>query len=227
MSTLLVRFAPCADDPDYLEVNQQDIWLLKVTPLYVHRVDGAFAIYKPALKTLAHLNLREDDLPRRLYMRRQDRESAVTDIQQAMLDGEFRHIAQQGDPAMVKLALSSLFEEALAEPRISVLANFKPLLQVISDAYGADPRLLQGFALVAGEGYSLAEHGVNVMALVMGAGLRLGLKEEMVLDLALGGLLHDLGQASLPDVLAKPPAQVNDQEFARYQDPSPGGTAPA
>lgn len=212
-----VRFPPCPDDPDYLEVGPQDVWLLRATALHVHRVDGRFAVYKAAGSTLRDMGLGEDDLPRRLYMRRQDRELAVQDIQLAMLDGQFRDMVRQGDQAMVKVALVSLFEEALAEPRIAVLANFKPLLAEITEVYADDPKLLRGFTLLAGQGYSLAEHGVNVMALVVGVALRLGLPRGQVVDLALAGLLHDLGKTRLPAGLRIPDHPLSDQEFARYR----------
>lgn len=212
-----LRFQPSGDDPAFLRVGEDDALRLNQTPLFVQMVGGTFVQYKPAGRRLGGAVRGPADLPRRLYIRKDDKELAVQDIQVALLDGTVQTMIKSGDQAQVKLLVVSLFEEALLEPRIACLAGFKGLVNVFVREYSGDERLLRAFYLVAGEGYSLAEHSMNVMALVIGYAIRKQLPRGEMEQLALAGLLHDVGKADLPASLRQPSHMLSEAEFALYR----------
>ncbi|MFH1057933.1 MAG: HD domain-containing phosphohydrolase [Pseudomonadota bacterium] len=212
-----LRFQPSEDAPAYLRVRDDDALRLHQTPLFMQMVGGSFVQYKPAGRRLGPSVRGTADLPRRLYIRKDDKELAVQDIQVALLDGTMRDMIKSGDQAQVKLLVVSLFEETLLEPRIACLAGFKGLVDIFVREYSADERMLRAFYLVAGEGYSLAEHSINIMALVMGYGIRKKLPRKKIEELALAALLHDVGKADLPTSLRQPTHMLSEAEFALYR----------
>ena len=59
---------------------------------------------------------------------------------------------------------------------------------------------------------SLYSHAVNVMTYAAGLGLALGVKEDDLVKLSLGALLHDLGKTKLPASLQNKPADLLTEE---------------
>lgn len=57
------------------------------------------------------------------------------------------------------------------------------------------------------------EHSVNVAVLASVLGRSLGMAANILKELALGALLHDVGKAFTPDPILKKPARLSDQEF--------------
>ncbi len=62
------------------------------------------------------------------------------------------------------------------------------------------------------------EHSVSVCALLVSFGRSLKLPREEIRELALGGLLHDVGKAQVPDAILKKPGKLDPDEYARMQD---------
>ncbi len=62
------------------------------------------------------------------------------------------------------------------------------------------------------------EHSVGVCALLVAFGRGMKLPREVIKELAMGGLLHDVGKARIPDKILNKPAKLTDEEFARMQD---------
>lgn len=61
------------------------------------------------------------------------------------------------------------------------------------------------------------EHSVGVSALLVAFGRSMKLPRETIREIALGGLLHDIGKAQIPDAILNKPAKLTDDEFARMQ----------
>ncbi len=61
------------------------------------------------------------------------------------------------------------------------------------------------------------EHSVSVCALLVAFGRAMKLGKEDIRELAMGGLLHDVGKASIPDVILNKPGKLDDAEFAKMQ----------
>ncbi len=56
-------------------------------------------------------------------------------------------------------------------------------------------------------------HSVSVCALMVTFGRSLGLDNEIVRQAGLGGLLHDVGKAKVPDEILNKPGRLTDEEF--------------
>lgn len=56
-------------------------------------------------------------------------------------------------------------------------------------------------------------HNVNVSALSVALGVKIGLKEKQVKDLALATLLHDIGKMKIPKEVLNKPGRLTDKEF--------------
>jgi HD-GYP domain-containing protein (c-di-GMP phosphodiesterase class II) len=61
---------------------------------------------------------------------------------------------------------------------------------------------------------STEEHTRRVALLAVQVGEELGLQPHRLRDLAIGGLLHDIGKLSVPDGILKKPGPLTDEEFA-------------
>ncbi|HEX4672878.1 MAG TPA: HD domain-containing protein [Solirubrobacteraceae bacterium] len=57
-------------------------------------------------------------------------------------------------------------------------------------------------------------HTRRVATLAVAIGERLGLTEGQLRQLALGGLLHDVGKLSVPNAILNKPDRPTDSEFA-------------
>ncbi len=58
------------------------------------------------------------------------------------------------------------------------------------------------------------QHSLLVMGIAVGFGHTLGLAEEEVCDLALSGLLHDVGKCWVPEPILAKPGPLTEEEFA-------------
>ena len=68
-------------------------------------------------------------------------------------------------------------------------------------------------ALAAKDGYT-EEHTRRVALRAVQIGEELGLAPERLRELAVGGLLHDIGKLSVPDAVLRKPGPLTDDEFA-------------
>lgn len=61
------------------------------------------------------------------------------------------------------------------------------------------------------------EHSVSVSALLVAFARALNLPREVIKEVALGGLMLDIGKASLPQAILQKPGKLTDDEFARIK----------
>jgi putative nucleotidyltransferase with HDIG domain len=61
------------------------------------------------------------------------------------------------------------------------------------------------------------EHSVGVSALLIVFGRVMKLPKETIKELALGGLLHDIGKVQIPDAILDKPGKLTDEEFVLIQ----------
>ncbi|MNG70833.1 Cyclic di-GMP phosphodiesterase response regulator RpfG [compost metagenome] len=59
----------------------------------------------------------------------------------------------------------------------------------------------------------LMEHSMNVAILLANFGRYLGLERDVLKELTLGGLLHDVGKIMTPDAVLNKPGKLTDEEF--------------
>ncbi len=61
------------------------------------------------------------------------------------------------------------------------------------------------------------QHSVSVCALLVSFARSMGLDRATIKEIAIGGLLHDVGKAKVPDEILNKPAKLTDAEFAKMK----------
>lgn len=69
----------------------------------------------------------------------------------------------------------------------------------------------------------LWQHSVNVAQIAVQIGIYLGFTHQEVFDLAVGGLLHDVGKLSIPEEILYKPSKLTDEEFDLIKEHSEKG----
>ena len=174
--------------------------------------NGSFVLYKPPGKLLTDLRLKQEMHPHKLYIRREDRNAALKELQA----GFNRHILKsikKGNHAAVKSTLCDLVEETLREPRSGTLQVLPKTIDTLVSGYSQNPEILKTFASLSFKDYSTVIHSVNVMALTLGFCFysKRSLKETK--RLGLSALLHDVGKTEIPDNILKAPRKLTSKEF--------------
>ncbi len=60
-------------------------------------------------------------------------------------------------------------------------------------------------------------HSERVVTFSLRLGYELGLEKEVLRDLELGALLHDIGKIGVPDAVLRKPAKLNEEEWAKMK----------
>ena len=102
-------------------------------------------------------------------------------------------------------------EQLVASCVDELLANGESVIRLLSESVGERS----------------AQHPVNVMVLALLLGQSLGLGRDALLQLGLGGLLHDIGKLELPDRLRVADESFSTAEYRAYQSHVALGTAVA
>lgn len=93
----------------------------------------------------------------------------------------------------------------------------EPLVEGMVDSIFRNQDALLPLARLKNHDDYTFEHSVSVCALLVAFGRGMKLSREVIKEIALGGLLHDVGKARIPDSILNKPAKLNDDEFARMQ----------
>ena len=90
----------------------------------------------------------------------------------------------------------------------------EPMVDNILDAMFSFPSALLPLAQVKSRDEYTFQHSVAVAALAVAFGRVLDLPRDEIKELALGGLLHDVGKAKVPGRILNKPGKLDDAEFA-------------
>ena len=86
----------------------------------------------------------------------------------------------------------------------------------IAKSTGRNARAAAGLCILRCQGFVL-HHSVNVSMLASAFARHVGLGEEQVEEVAVAGLLHDLGKARIPERILNKPGKLTTEEFARMK----------
>ncbi len=107
------------------------------------------------------------------------------------------------------------FRDAQTEPRLS-LGHLPALVEELVEAVVSHDAELQRLSF-AGDGSTLAHHGVNVAILATSVAAEQGLKQAQLAELALAALLHDLGMADVAHLVQRPD-QLDPTQLAQVRE---------
>ncbi|MDR2837409.1 MAG: HD-GYP domain-containing protein [Azonexus sp.] len=152
----------------------------------------------------------------------------------ADLDRHLSEIASKGPEAPVVTALK---EEAARARRLhgeahKIVRNMmddvrlgqqievdrmEPLVENVVDSIFRNQDALLPLARLKNHDDYTFQHSVSVCALLVAFGRGLNLEREILKDMALGGLLHDIGKARVPDAILNKPGKLTDGEFVKMK----------
>ena len=124
--------------------------------------------------------------------------------------------------ARAKGAVVSMFKEARMGKSIDA-AGLTPLVEEISASVQRHPSALVSLARLKSKDDYTYMHSVAVCGLMLTLARRLGLNEDMVRELGMAGLLHDLGKSVIPLEVLNKPGKLTDAEFDLVKGHSKAG----
>lgn len=112
-----------------------------------------------------------------------------------------------------KTAVVQMFQEVRMGNAVK-LDDVKPIVEDISSSVIRNPNALINVARLKTIDDYTYMHSVAVCAMMTALARQLGLDEESVAAAAQGGLLHDLGKASIPNQILNKEGKLTDKEFS-------------
>jgi len=199
----------------YIPVRKSQVYHYIKTPLFLRNQSGDYILYKAADTPVDARRFAADDSPE-LHIAAEMQASACGELLESLKARLIERI-DSGDLKSVKKALCQIVEEALLAPDGDNLPALPETIDILYQEYVKISGLLKSLGDFQSGGQTLVEHSVNVMLLVMNYGMFNGLAEKKTKQLALGGLLHDIGLTRIPKKLTEANRRLTDQEFATYK----------
>ncbi len=134
-----------------------------------------------------------------------------------MMDGAFwmAHVLEVGGIGMVAIPAALDLRFAVASRPLQGKLRAADLVEHEEAFLGGRVRAL--LVRLGAKDPSTEGHTRRVATLAVAIGEQLGLTESRLRQLALGGLLHDMGKLSVPDEILKKPGRLTDEEFAEIR----------
>ncbi len=108
-------------------------------------------------------------------------------------------------------AVSGLFDD-LRRGRPMALGRFDPLIELMLGSLQRNKHALVSLGRLRQLDHYTYEHSVSVSVLLMAFGRDLGMSEDVLHDLALGGMLHDIGKSRVDPAILNKPAALDARE---------------
>lgn len=206
-----------SEEKDLMARTQQPVvWCYVSIPIYMRVVGGDFLLFKEPGISLAHMNLSLSEMPRQLYVRRDDKAEAIPEVQ-ACLNKRLSEAIAGGSQEEVKLIMVQALEETFHNPKLGNLEGLGDTVRRMVNGYMGDQDAMRQLALIANNDYTTALHSVNVAALTTAYCFRNEFSVEETMTLGLGALLHDLGKIYIENKILVAPRRLTDNEFYRMR----------
>jgi HD-GYP domain-containing protein (c-di-GMP phosphodiesterase class II) len=98
------------------------------------------------------------------------------------------------------------------------VAALDPLAERMVQSAFRNPHALSGISRIKTKDEYTFMHCVGVSALMVSFARELELPEQTIQEVAVGGLVHDIGKSMVPQNVLNKPDRLNDEEFARMRD---------
>jgi len=98
------------------------------------------------------------------------------------------------------------------------VASLDPLAERMVQSAFRNPHALSGISRIKTKDEYTFMHCVGVSALMVSFARELELPEQQIHDVAIGGLVHDIGKSLVPQNVLNKPDKLNEKEFAKMRD---------
>ncbi len=97
------------------------------------------------------------------------------------------------------------------------MEKVEPLVESMVDSIFRQQDALLPLARLKNHDEYTFQHSVSVCALMIAFARGLNISREIIKEIAVGALLHDVGKAKIPDAILNKPAKLTDAEFAKMK----------
>jgi HD-GYP domain-containing protein (c-di-GMP phosphodiesterase class II) len=118
--------------------------------------------------------------------------------------------------------VGKIFDEARMGRAIQP-ETLMPVANQIAASVERNPGVLSALLRLRQQDNYTYMHSVSVGALMVGLGRQLGLDSDVLTELGLAGLLHDIGKVGIELELLNKKGRLSNEEFARLRDHAPFG----
>ncbi|MBF0127193.1 MAG: HD-GYP domain-containing protein [Magnetococcales bacterium] len=115
--------------------------------------------------------------------------------------------------AQARTLVGSILEDARLGRQVT-LTPVKDAVRNMADSMFRNPDALLSLSLIKQKDEYTFMHSVNVGVFLMSFCRALGLKEEEIVNVGVGGMLHDIGKMRTPEAILNKAGKLTDEEFA-------------
>ena len=201
---------------EFAMIKSSHFFAYEKFPLYYQAVNGDFVLYKPAGTTLIDMRIREQLLPKKLYIQKKNKIGAVQEIQKAF-NSQLTQSIQQNDLKKVRNIVQNVVMVTLEEPASGSIEGIKETVDILVSEYTKDFNVIKSLMDLTANDYTTVLHSVNVMALALGYASYVNYDGGKKKILGLAALLHDVGKVRIKTELLQAPRQLTNEEFKEVQ----------
>ena len=119
---------------NYIKARKSNLFLYQTVPLYYRANSERFGIYKPAGMYLKEMRVKENLIPRELYLKKADKAIGTRDVQRAF-NQQLQDDIKSNNLENVKTTLVNLVNEMFSEPATGVLELLSTTVNIIGGIY--------------------------------------------------------------------------------------------
>ena len=202
--------------PNYIKVRKSNLFVYHTVPLYYTANGERYGIYKPSGMNLKEMRVKENLIPRELFLKKTDKAKGMREVQQAF-NKQLQNDIKSNNLKNVKTTVVKLVDEMFSDPSSGVLEGLSNTVSIIVGEYIKDPEVLKSFWCISGKDYTTAMHSVNVMALAIRYAISRKYNKTKTKLLGLCALLHDIGKTKTDEEILTAPRKLSDEDFAKIK----------
>jgi putative nucleotidyltransferase with HDIG domain len=201
---------------NYIKARKSNLYLYQTVPLYYTANGERFGIYKPSGMSLKEMRVKENLIPRELYLKKADKAKGMRDLQKAF-NQKLQDDINSNNLDNVKKTMVNLVGEMFSEPASGVLEGLSTTVGIIVGEYTEDPEVVKNLWRISDKDYTTALHSVNVMALAIRYAISRRYDKTKTKLLGLCALLHDVGKTRTDKEILTSPRKLSDEDFAKIK----------
>ena len=203
-------------ETNFIKARKSNLFLYRSIPLYHRASAQRFVVYKPPGINLVQMRVKENLIPRELYLKKTDKAKGIREVQRAFNE-KLKKDIQSNNLNNVKDTVVGLVEEMFSEPTSGVLEGLAHTVNILVGEYIGDPEIIKNFWLISDKDYTTALHSVNVMSLAFRYAISQKFNKTDTKLLGLSALLHDVGKTKTDEKILMAPRKLSDEEFAKIK----------
>ena len=201
---------------NYIKARKSNLFVYYTVPLYYTANGERYGIYKPSGMNLKEMRVKENLIPRELFLKKTDKAQGMREVQQAF-NKQLQNDIKSNNLKNVKTTVVKLVDEMFSDPSSGVLEGLSNTVSIIVGEYIKDPEVLKSFWCISGKDYTTAMHSVNVMALAIRYAISRKYNKTKTKLLGLCALLHDIGKTKTDEEILTAPRKLSDEDFTKIK----------